>query len=45
MELILKSEVKQDEYTNYIRDTFDLKVSDTAEVHIPNNLKLDRLKD
>lgn len=45
MELILKSEVKKDEYTNYIRDTFDLKVSDTAEVHIPNNLKLDRLKD
>ena len=45
MEIVLKSNVNRDEYTDYIQDHFDLSVGDVAEVHIPNNLNLSRLGD
>lgn len=45
MEIVLKSNVNRDEYTDYIQDHFDLSVGDIAEVHIPNNLNLSRLGD
>ena len=38
--IVLKSEVKKDEYTNYIQDTFDLKVCDVSKVCIPNKLNI-----
>lgn len=43
--IVLKSEVKKDEYTNYIQDTFDLKVGDVSKVCIPNKLNIDSFKD
>ena len=43
MEIVLKSNVNRDEYTDYIQDHFDLSVGDVAEVHIPNNLNLSKL--
>lgn len=43
--IVLKSEVKKDEYTNYIQDTFDLKVGDVSKVCIPNKLNIESLKD
>ena len=39
--IVLKSEVKKDEYTNYIQDTFDLKVGDVSKVCIPNKLNIE----
>lgn len=45
MEIVLKSNVNRDEYTDYIQDHFDLSVGVIAEVHIPNNLNLSRLGD
>ena len=45
MEIVLKSIVNRDEYTDYIQDHFDLSVGDIAEVHIPNNLHISRLGD
>ena len=45
MEIVLKSIVNRDEYTDYIQDHFDLSVADVAEVHIPNNLHISRLGD
>ena len=45
MEIVLKSNVNRDEYTDYIQDHFDLSVGDVAEVHIPNNLNLSTLGD
>lgn len=45
MEIVLKSNVNRDEYTDYIQDHFDLSVGDIAEVRIPNNLNLSRLGD
>lgn len=45
MEIVLKSNVNRDEYTDYIQDHFDLSVGDVAEVHIPNNLNLSKLGD
>ena len=45
MEIVLKSNVNRDEYTDYIQDHFDLSVGDIAEVHIPNNLNLSTLGD
>ena len=45
MEIVLKSNVNRDEYTDYIQEHFDLSVGDVAEVHIPNNLHLSRLGD
>lgn len=45
MEITLRSRVNQDKYTDYIKSTYDLDVTDIAEVKIPNNLHLDRLKD
>lgn len=43
MEIVLKSDVKRDEYTDYIQAHFDLSVGDVAEVHIPNNLDISKL--
>ena len=43
--IVLKSEVKKDEYTNYIQDTFDLKVGDVSKVCIPNKLNIESFKD
>lgn len=43
MEIVLKSNVNRDKYTDYIQEHFDLAVSDVAEVHIPNNLNLSKL--
>lgn len=43
--IVLKSDVKKDEYTSYIQDTFDLQVGDVAKVCIPNKLKLESLGD
>lgn len=45
MDIVLTSNIVKDEYTQYIQDTFDLKVEDVAKVEIPNNLHLERLKD
>ena len=45
MDIVLKSNVNRDEYTDYIQEHFDLSVGDVAEVHIPNNLHLSRLGD
>ena len=41
--IVLKSSVSQDEYTNYIEQAFDLNITDTCKVCIPNNLKLESL--
>lgn len=43
MEIVLKSNVNRDKYTDYIQEHFDLAVSDVAEVRIPNNLNLSKL--
>ena len=41
--IVLKSEVKKDKYTNYIQDTFDLKVGDVSKSCIPNKLNIEYL--
>ena len=41
--IVLESNVKQDEYTKYISDNFDLHISDTCKVAIPNKLKIETL--
>lgn len=41
--ITLSSKVRQDEYTKYIEDNFDLHVSDTCVVEIPDKLNLDHL--
>lgn len=43
--IVLTSQVKQDNYTEYIADKFDLHVSDTCTVLIPNKLNLSHLSD
>ena len=43
--IVLTSQVKQDDYTEYIADKFDLHVSDTCTVLIPNKLNLSHLSD
>lgn len=43
--IVLTSQVKQDDYTEYIADKFDLHVSDTCTVLIPNKLNLSHLPD
>ena len=42
-QIVLTSNVKQDEYTKYIADNFDLHISDTCTVAIPNKLDIDHL--
>ena len=42
--IVLKSNVIKDEYTDFIAKAFDLKVSDTSTVLVPNKLNLERLK-
>lgn len=42
-QIVLTSNVKQDEYTEYIADNFDLHISDTSTVVIPNKLDIDHL--
>lgn len=42
--IVLTSDVKKDEYTNFIQESFDLHVEDTCRVLIPNKLKLQSLK-
>lgn len=43
--IVLKSNVKKDEYTDYIQKAFDLQVNDVAKIYIPNKIKLESLKD
>lgn len=43
--IVLTSQVMQDNYTAYIADKFDLHVSDTCTVLIPDKLNLSQLKD
>ena len=42
--IVLKSKVNQDEYTDYVKEAFDLRVDDMAVVDIPNNLHLDKIE-
>lgn len=42
-QIILKSNVVQDEYTDYIEKNFDLHISDTCTVLIPNKLNISDL--
>jgi len=42
--IVLKSNVRKDEYTNYIQETFDLQVGDVSKVCIPNKLNIDSIK-
>ena len=42
-QIVLTSNVKQDEYTKYIADNFDLHISDTSTVAIPNKLDINHL--
>lgn len=42
-QIVLTSNVKQDEYTKYIAYNFDLHISDTSTVAIPNKLDIDHL--
>lgn len=44
-EIRLVSSVKQDEYTSYIQEAFDLSVGDVSEVNIPVNFNLESLGD
>jgi putative ribosome biogenesis GTPase RsgA len=44
-QIVLKSNVIQDEYTQYISEAFDLHISDTSKVNIPNKIDLQRLGD
>lgn len=41
--IVLRSNVKKDEYTRYIQEAFDLKVGDVSKVCIPNNLRIESL--
>lgn len=41
--IVLKSNVVQDNYTDYIEDNFDLHISDTCTVLIPNKLNISDL--
>lgn len=41
--IVLSSHVAQDEYTDYVRDAFDLSVGDVCTVEIPYNLNIDAL--
>lgn len=41
--IVLTSNVKQDDYTDYVSEKFDLHVSDTCRVLIPNKLNIDTL--
>lgn len=44
-EIVMNVDIRQDEYTKYVNDTFDLKISDANTVHIPFNFKLENLRD
>lgn len=41
--IVLMSSVKQDSYTNYIKEAFDLQITDTSKVCIPNKLNINQL--
>ena len=41
--IVLSSRVAQDEYTDYVRDAFDLSVEDVCSVEIPMNFDLERM--
>lgn len=41
--IVLMSSVKQDNYTNYIKEAFDLQITDTSKVCIPNKLNINQL--
>lgn len=41
--ITLKSNVVKDEFTDYIQNNFDLKISDTCVVDIPNKISLEKL--
>jgi ABC-type glutathione transport system ATPase component len=42
--IVLESNVVQDEYTKYIQDNFDLKISNTCSVIVPNKINIANLK-
>lgn len=42
-EIVMNVDIRQDEYTKYVNDTFDLKIRDANNVHIPFNFKLENL--
>lgn len=41
--IVLKSQVAQDEYTDYVRDAYDLSVEAVSTVEVPFNLNLNTL--
>ena len=43
--IVLTSSVKQDEYTDFVGKNYDLHISDTSEVIIPNKLNLNTLNE
>lgn len=43
--IVLKSQVRKDEYTEYIQEAFDLQVGDVSKVCVPNKLRLESLGD
>lgn len=43
--IVLTSSVKQDQYTDFIGEKFDLHISDTSEVIVPNKLNINTLND
>lgn len=43
--IVLKSNVQKDEYTDYIQETFDLRIGDVSKVCIPNKLNLKNVGD
>ena len=43
--IVLKSSVSKDEYTDYIQETYDLKIGDVSKVCIPNKLDIESVND
>lgn len=43
--IVKESKVVKDKYTQYISDAFDLTISDTSVVEIPNRIHLSKLQD
>lgn len=41
--IVCSSRVAQDEYTDYVRDAFDLQVGDVSTVEIPFNFSIESL--
>ena len=43
--IVLSNRVAQDQYTDYVRDAFDLSVGDVCTVEIPMNFDLEHMGD